>query len=93
MIMETKAYHLSPTFTEVLTEEQVYIGLVLRDQPSPTAQQLAKQFNDLYHLFLHKFSRLNYDPYLSHSEEQEMKCLLDQILQVKRALEALDGKF
>lgn len=91
--MEIKTYQLNPSFTEVLTEERVYIGTILHDQPSLSGRQLAKQFNDLYHLFLHKFSRLSYDPYLSHTEEQEIKCLLDQLLQVKRALEALDGKF
>ncbi len=60
---------------------------VLHDAPEDHRQaELALYFNDLYQVFLHKFSHFVHEDALSPQKEQQMIAMLQELVKVKHTL-------
>lgn len=84
------SYTIQPIFNGLVTEREFSYNFLLHDSSSLQSNDLAEQFNDLYHLFLNKFARLSQTSTISLSQEKEIKVLLEQVLAVRRKLEESD---
>jgi hypothetical protein len=61
-------------------------GLIIRDESPATKQQLIEKFNELYMLFLSKFSALGRTATM-YSDEQGMVSLVKELFDIKRKIE------
>jgi hypothetical protein len=60
---------------------------VLHDAPEDHSQaELALYFNDLYQVFLHKFSHFVHQDELSVEQETQMKAMLQELIKVKHTM-------
>jgi hypothetical protein len=63
-------------------------GYILRDELYSNVHGKYEQyFNDLYHLFLSKLTRIPQESRLDYEYEMKLKTLFDQVLQAKRLTE------
>lgn len=61
---------------------------ILRDAPEDTTQaELALYFNDLYQVFLHRFSQFTYSETISAEDEKQMIAMLHELIKIKHTLQ------
>ncbi len=86
--MTTKHYRISTVpsfFSNISSIEKLAI---LRDAPEDTTQaELALYFNDLYQVFLHRFSQFAYADTVSTDEETQMLAMLNELIKIKHTLQ------
>ncbi len=60
---------------------------VLHDGPVDTEQaELVLYFNDLYQVFMHRFSRFAYVDIVSTEEETQLLAMLNELIKVKHSI-------
>lgn len=86
--MTTKQYRIPivpSCFSNISSIEKLAI---LCDAPEDTTQaELALYFNDLYQVFLHRFSQFAYSDTVSNEEETQMLAMLNELIKIKHTLQ------
>jgi len=83
----TKHYHIPivPSyFSNISSIDQLAI---LQDAPTEGENmELVMYFNDLYHVFLHRFAQFGYRDTLSAEEEKQMVAMLSELVSLKHKM-------
>lgn len=85
--MTTKHYRITtvPSFFSNVSSIEKFA--VLHDAPEDTTQaELALYFNDLYQVFLHRFSQFAYNDDVSEDEETQMIAMLTELIKIKHTI-------
>jgi hypothetical protein len=86
--MTTKQYGVPVVpsyFSNISSIEKLAI---LHDAPEDTTQaELALYFNDLYQVFLHRFSQFAYSDTVSKEDETQMLAMLAELIKIKHSLQ------
>jgi hypothetical protein len=87
--MTTKQYRIPivPSFFSNISSIEQFA--VLRDAPEDTSKaELALYFNDLYQVFLRRFSQFAYTDAVSADDEKQMLAMLHEMIKIKHDLQA-----
>lgn len=87
-----KSYRIASSPYVVSQHHFGYPALMLREETNAREinttrnEELERYFNDLYFLFMNKFSRIPHDPSLNTEDEQKLNELFREIILVKKML-------